>query len=129
MQARMSYAADYLTAIGLPEAIGAEPTLELLQTIYAKHCESLAFCTTRLLAAEPLSQDSAAALRVLALDKRGGVCCELYSPALCALVSRSLLCSIRLFGSALLLCTCTIHLLKASSSHALCYCVAVVHCV
>jgi hypothetical protein len=81
----MSYAADYLTAIGLPEAIGAAPSLELLQNIYVKHCESLAFCTTRLLTGEPLSQEPAVALQVLALDKRGGVCCELLSPALCAL--------------------------------------------
>jgi arylamine N-acetyltransferase len=86
LQARMSYAADYLTAIGLPEAIGAAPNLELLQTIYAKHCESLAFCTTRLLSAEPLSQDPAAALQVLALDKRGGVCCKSYSRIMLALL-------------------------------------------
>jgi arylamine N-acetyltransferase len=111
----MSYAADYLTAIGLPEAIGTAPTLELLQTIYAKHCESLAFCTTRLLAAEPLSQDPAAALQVLALDKRGGVCCELYSPALCSLVSRSLSCLWQCGGYVfkLVLCACTVHLSKA----------------
>eukprot|EP00953_Heterococcus_sp_UTEX-ZZ885_P005281 3314-Heterococcus_DN1.PRE.2 len=72
----MSVAADYLQAIGLPDAINGKPNLELLQRIYTAHGEKLAFSSINVLQGEPVKMRAPTALESIAVCKRGGVCCE-----------------------------------------------------
>jgi arylamine N-acetyltransferase len=72
----MSVTADYLNAIGLPDAVNGKPNLELLHQIYTAHGEKLAFSSINVLQGEPVKMRAPTALKSIAVCKRGGVCCK-----------------------------------------------------